>query len=352
MSFNDFNFSQTSLPSSQPMLTPTTQTLSLEALFQRIQSLENNQSQFQAILDQLQAAKAEITVLSTRNAQLEAKLRALEGKNFADVTQSPAATQNPTASYPFATNATTMDSKYAPQETVVTTWARTVAKNCPQKLPRKVKRVAAALRMFQEPETNAPQGYQYVYVPRTRKIARSEIRRSLRSIGLDTSRILDINFPARGRMGLLVHAAYVSTVTDTFTSGHVKVDHDLNPQDPKHLEDPKFKDYSAEELAADAIAIHESRCVAALHRLRVQLIPSVGRCFVEQGWVSEATVKDILDYAAASSSVHKKRKTSPPGFAVFGGAAEADADMDSVHSDVLESTPVSPAPASPVGLSQ
>jgi hypothetical protein len=26
--------------------------------------------------------------------------------------------------------------------------------------------------------------------------------------------------------------------------------------------------------------------------------------------------------------------------------------MDSVHSDVLESTPVSPAPASPVGLSQ
>jgi hypothetical protein len=71
MSFNDFNFSQTSLPSSQPMLTPNTQTLSLEVLFQRIQSLETNQSQFQAVLDQLQAAKAEITVLSTRNAQLE-----------------------------------------------------------------------------------------------------------------------------------------------------------------------------------------------------------------------------------------------------------------------------------------
>lgn len=327
MSFNDSHFFPSSGPSSLPIATEMSQPLTLEVLFERMQSYEHKLINFQVLVDKLQAAESKIASLEAYNAELEAKLRvALAPKKIAVTQKLPSTqksnnTQNSTVSDLPSTQA-------APLGTVDSTWAILTGKNRPAKVPRSVRRVAAALRTFQEPDPNAPTGFGYLYVPRVRQMPRSQIRRHLRILGIDTSRIIDINFPARGKMGLLVHAQYAQTVINTFAEGKIKAITDLDPQDPQYLEDPKYKSCSQEERVAAAIAIHADRCLAALERLRVDKLRAVGRSFVEMGWIHEEDVHDLVAKAQANDSATKKRKSPPmanaraSAFASFGGSKD------------------------------
>ncbi|KAG1288406.1 hypothetical protein G6F64_014096 [Rhizopus arrhizus] len=57
------------------------------------------------------------------------------------------------------------------------------------------KRKLAAGRTFMPVDPNAPRGFEYLYLNRNRKLTRAEVRRNLRLLGLDLSRVLDICFP-------------------------------------------------------------------------------------------------------------------------------------------------------------
>lgn len=325
MSFNISNFSQASQPSSQGMLPQPAPNLSLEGLFQRMQALEANQAQLHELLTELQTAKSTITRLQAQNDALQAQLQALQ-KDLATPS-----TRTTTSASDLSAKATS----YVPKKPAVESWATLAAKNRPQQLPRSVRRVAAAFRAFQEPDPTAPQGFMYIYVPRVRKMSRAEIRRLFRTIGIETSRILDINFPARNKMGLLIHNAYKDTIMDILKTGKVKVDLDLDPRDPALLEDPKFKDMTLAKRTTEAMTIHENRCIAALKRLRADLIPSVGLCFIDNGWINQDQVDYVIKQVTANSSAHKKRK-SPPGDARDAAFADLGANASSDDEDMSD----------------
>ncbi|KAI8636501.1 hypothetical protein BD408DRAFT_407114 [Parasitella parasitica] len=81
------------------------------------------------------------------------------------------------------------------------------------KLPdptRQAKKRLAAGRTFRTTAAKGPQGYEYVYIGRSPKIQRSEIRSTFRSVGVDLGRILDICFPASEVIGVLMHVQYVT----------------------------------------------------------------------------------------------------------------------------------------------
>ena len=190
--------------------------------------------------------------------------------------------------------------------TSASSWAAAAAKPAatspaPAKKARapSVKKRAAAARAFMSPEAKGPQGFKYIYLGRSRKINRSEVRSRLRRIGVDTGRILDISFPASGVLGVLMHVQYADQFTATMQKAGAEIIKDFDPLDPKHLADPKFSAASETERAQELALIVNARSVQTLSFLRPLVVRSVARSFLEWGWIDDDDVKMCLSVAEA-----------------------------------------------------
>jgi hypothetical protein len=67
------------------------------------------------------------------------------------------------------------------------------------------KRQATARAFYAPPPADAPSGYTYVCIPRSRSLDRKDIRHRFSLLGVSTARVVDISFPARFVIGVLIH---------------------------------------------------------------------------------------------------------------------------------------------------
>ncbi|OAD66179.1 hypothetical protein PHYBLDRAFT_70982 [Phycomyces blakesleeanus NRRL 1555(-)] len=123
--------------------------------------------------------------------------------------------------------------------------------------------VAASQRLFSD--KTDPDGFEYAYISRSRHITHSEVRRSLCTLGVDTGRLLDINFPGCGVIGILVHVSLVNN---------------FDPLDPKNAADPKFVNLSLSGLETQTLVLQNACCIQALKFLRPHLVLLVAHFLV------------------------------------------------------------------------
>ncbi|GAB5589158.1 hypothetical protein Unana1_04058 [Umbelopsis nana] len=168
------------------------------------------------------------------------------------------------------------------------TWAQKVATNIPRRPVPSEGRIAAAARVFQTP--SGPQGFEFLYLPRTRRMDRSDVRRRLRRLAIDTSRVMDIIFPSRTVVGLLVYSQYKPTVTSLLQEVKVELVPDFDPVDPKHIADPKHETLSNSERSRLAIQLHRDRLLRGLNFMRPHVAPAVAHAYVLAGWIDEGDV--------------------------------------------------------------
>lgn len=163
-----------------------------------------------------------------------------------------------------------------------------------------------------------------MYLPRKRKFTRTEIRGHLRRLGVDPSRVLDISFPARSCVGLLVHAQYVPDLEKALNSAKVSPLKSFDPLDPAHLADPKYASDSETVRSQKMASIHYDHCLDTLNHLRPHLVSAVGSAFVAHGWIDA----DALEKAVATAfPAGNKAKRSRPNL---------DEDMEEYPSDASE----------------
>ena len=188
------------------------------------------------------------------------------------------------------------------------------------------KKRAAAARAFMSPGAKGPQGFKYVYLGRSRKINRSEVRSRLRRIGVDTGRVLDISFPASGVLGVLMHVQYVEQFTAVMQKAGAELISDFDPLDPVHLADPKFASLSADQRADQLHELVHSRALDTLSFLRPLVVGSVARSFLEWGWIDES------DLHAAVSEASARHQAANPNSKSFAFSKTGSDDSDSVMS--------------------
>ncbi|GAA5807741.1 hypothetical protein MFLAVUS_001116 [Mucor flavus] len=200
------------------------------------------------------------------------------------------------------------------------------AKNPPAKKGTSLKKKVAIGRPFLE-QSSGPQGFKYVYIPRARKMTRIEVRTRLRQIGVDTSRVLDIIFPAAGTIGVLLHIQYVKSFTAIMISIGGKTLDSFDVLDPKHLVTPNGR-------ATKAMELHANRCLSALtflRRTKHHQVQPVGRSFVSLGWITDSELLDVLSLPLDSSSSGVKTVSRPGNVFVL---EQGDTAMDGGDSDV------------------
>lgn len=186
------------------------------------------------------------------------------------------------------------------------------AKRTPAKKVLSSTKLATVARPFVTSQ-DGPTGFKYVYIGRSRKITRADTRSRFKLVGIDNSRILDINFPAHGVIGVLVHLQYVEKFASVMKKIGADLINDFDPLDPANLADPLYNSYTTEAREDTAFNLQHNRCINALTHLRntkpYQVKP-VGYSFVELGFIS---VEDVLACASSNPPDPKAKSHSDIG---------------------------------------
>ncbi|KAG1130654.1 hypothetical protein G6F38_013439 [Rhizopus arrhizus] len=157
----------------------------LQYLLHNFQTLQQRVSTHDDLFAELTALRSENATLKAKIASLESQLSAGADVNsssaFSSLASDPASIRAPQDA-PQKNNATYSAIAAKAAATTTTTTRR----------PPSKKRKLAASRPFQPVDPSAPRGFEYLYLHRNRKLSRAEIRRNLRLLGLDLSRVLDI----------------------------------------------------------------------------------------------------------------------------------------------------------------
>lgn len=181
-----------------------------------------------------------------------------------------------------------------PTEPVTSEWTEVVKK------PKKIKKVTpkhkeAISRGFNL--ITGPQGYEYVYINRSRRFTRSQVRDNLRLLGAETSRILDVAFPASNVIGLLIHVQYKDTLAAILAKAKVSLIVDFDPTAAEHIADPAHAHKSVDARQVIAMSAHSDRCLRALDYLKknkpATVVP-VASVFLAAGWVDDESVSPYV----------------------------------------------------------
>lgn len=116
----------------------------------------------------------------------------------------------------------------------------------------------------------------------------------MRKLDINNNRILDIHYPDRNVVALLVHNDYADELRSHLQRFKVTLKDDFNPCDPKILRDPQYADASDEERSNLAFMHHCNRMERALKFIRTPVKFAVARYFYAQGWISKQTLQENL----------------------------------------------------------
>ncbi|ORY91815.1 hypothetical protein BCR43DRAFT_421663, partial [Syncephalastrum racemosum] len=123
---------------------------------------------------------------------------------------------------------------------------------------------AWAPRKFQPRPSLA--GYVMVYLPTSSRTSHSEARKALWAMGVAQERVIDVHFPARGTVGLLIHASFEQELRSKLEKSKV-TPVSFNPRDANTIGDPQHRDKSAVERAAMAQDLYDARMLQACLRM-------------------------------------------------------------------------------------
>ncbi|KAG0755808.1 hypothetical protein G6F29_010652 [Rhizopus arrhizus] len=159
---------------------------------------------------------------------------------------------------------------------------------------RRQQRQEAAARLLQPPSEN--QGFQYLYLPTKARVPVGQLRSRLRKLDINNNRILDIHYPDRNVVVLLVHNDYADELRSHLRKFKVTLKDDFDPCDPMILRDPKYSDSTTEEQTNIIFMHYCNRMERTLRFVRAPIKFAVARYFHTKGWISTQILQETLSF--------------------------------------------------------
>ncbi|KAG0924449.1 hypothetical protein G6F57_020505 [Rhizopus arrhizus] len=83
--------------------------------------------------------------------------------------------------------------------------------------------------------------YEYVYLPSRYREPISSLRSKLHKLKINNARVLDVHYPDRQVVALLVHTEYTADLLAAFAKAKVEPIEGFNPLNPDLLRDPTLR---------------------------------------------------------------------------------------------------------------
>jgi hypothetical protein len=205
------------------------------------------------------------------------------------------------------------------------------------------KREATAARFFQAPSPT--QGFQYLYLPTKARIPLGKLRTTFKKLGVNNGRLLDLHYPDRNIVAVLVHNDYAPELQDLLSKRGVKLNTTFDPCDESVLKDPKYANETTEKRHQIASDLHNQRIQRSLVHIRGPAKFAVARFFAHKTWITKQQLADVL--ATDPYFAHSKDLDAGDIFVTDSYAYES-ANSDSGRMMDEDSSPVvvrSPSPS-------
>ncbi|CEP20194.1 hypothetical protein [Parasitella parasitica] len=154
------------------------------------------------------------------------------------------------------------------------------------------KREAAAARLLQPPSNT--QGFQYLYLPTKARIPLGKLRTTLKKLRVNNGRILDLHYPDRNIVAVLVHNDYVPELTELLSKKGVNLITTFDPCAVSVLKDPQYATNTPEERQQIAQQLHNQRAQKALTHIRGPAKFAVARFFAHKLWITQTQLAAVL----------------------------------------------------------
>ena len=174
-------------------------------------------------------------------------------------------------------------------------------------------------------------GFKFVYLHQHHCMTIKQLHDTLHKLKVDNSCILDVYFPDRGVVGILLHNDYEVEFTAQLNRHRVQLHVSFDPTHPDTVRDPKYKNKSLDEQTEQAKVIFNNTCNHTINFIKSPHIKlAIARNFHQKDYISEHDVNSILSPAsnnnvvesAVANSLHPQNHTpSPPPI-------DLDNDMD------------------------
>ena len=110
--------------------------------------------------------------------------------------------------------------------------------------------------------------YTFVYMGSPRRTLHSEIRKALRLVDVAPERVIDIQFPAHGTVGLLIHSSYEKELRELLAQAKLTPKDGFNPIAATTIGDPTLlAKLSEEERSTEARKLYQERMLAICSRM-------------------------------------------------------------------------------------
>lgn len=148
-------------------------------------------------------------------------------------------------------------------------------------------------RSFCFPHTPKCKNFTYIYLNHRYRQLNREIRLNLRTLGLSSSKIIDVNSPVSKVVAILLPDDYLQEAIDILKTHNIQILLDFDPLDPKNLGDPKFKSLPLEERTEMIRRFHTNQMQKALDNMKSTVKYDVALGFKKKGWIDEEAVRKV-----------------------------------------------------------
>ncbi|KAI8645175.1 hypothetical protein BD408DRAFT_412376 [Parasitella parasitica] len=129
-------------------------------------------------------------------------------------------------------------------------------------------------------------GFTYLYI-NSRLRHYTEVKENLCTLGIASSKILDVHFPGAKVAAILFPDDYLHDATDIFIKYNIPILLDFDPLDPKNLGDPKYKNLPLAKRAKLLQDFHSNQIRKALNSMKEPFKFEVVCDFEKKGWITK-----------------------------------------------------------------
>lgn len=159
---------------------------------------------------------------------------------------------------------------------------------------------------FTEPSSNP--GFTYLYLPTRARMSFKEMRNSLLDLSFNSGSIVDIHYPAKNVVALLIHNEYYSTAINILKQNNLTPINNFDPLHTDNLADPKFKEATHEERSTQIRNIYENQIHRTIKFLRPPVKLAVARDFQRKGLITENHLKDLINLYCLNQPASASRR--------------------------------------------
>ncbi|KAI8380241.1 hypothetical protein BD560DRAFT_323874, partial [Blakeslea trispora] len=258
-------------------------TSDLHRLSQKVEQHDRLAEQVTILTNELNAAKQEIARLQAENASLK---KGVTGN------VPPVSNNIPPSSHPWSQIDPTVSDFDSQFPSLQSRRSGPPALSQPLSNSARLRRQEATARSFQEASEN--QGFQHLFIPTRARIPLGQLRAKLRRLNINNSRVLNIHYPARNIVALLVHNDYAPELRQRFEQFKIPLRDKFDPCDPNVVSDPQHAAKTTQERTDIAHRLHCDRMVRALQYIRLPVRYAVARYFFREHWIDETVLQKVL----------------------------------------------------------